>query len=407
MIGEEAPGHRDRMAAPRSPSVNNREAVIVDAVRTPVGKRDGQLRDWHPTDLLAHTLRTLVNRSGVEPEQLADVIIGCVLTEAEQSFNIARYATLGAGLPESLPAVTIDRQCGSGQQAAHFAAQAIRSGEADFVLAGGVESMSRVPLGPMFDPSLGKPVFHGKRAQKRYEDALGAQGPAVELVARKWGLTRDELDQFSIESHRRAEAATQLGFFADHLVPIENSQGAVMERDEGIRSAIKPEKMAGLKPVFQENGMITAGNSSQLSDGAAGLLIAERGAAQAAGLKPLAAIRSMAVAAADPVLQFTAILPAAHKALEQAGLEITDMNRIEVNEAFAPVPLMFAREFHVDPSIMNINGGSIAIGHPLGSTGARMLADLAYELKLSASRYGLLTICEGGGTANATILELL
>lgn len=407
MTGQPPSRYRTSSAVPSTPSVPGREAVIVEGVRTPVGKRDGQLRDWHPTDLLAQTLRTLVDRSGVDPEKVSDAIIGCVLTEGEQSFNIARYAILGAGLPESLPAITIDRQCGSGQQAAHFAAQAIRSGEADFVLAGGVESMSRVPLGPMFDPSLGKPVFHGERAQKRYENALGAQGPAVELVARKWGLTRDELDQFSIESHRRADAATQSGFYADHLVPVEDSAGTEMVRDEGIRRAVQGERMAALKPVFLDDGVITAGNSSQLSDGAAALLIAEHDAARAEGLKPLAAIRSMAVAAADPVLQFTAILPAARNALEQAGLDITDIDRIEVNEAFAPVPLLFAREFNVDHSIVNVNGGSIAIGHPLGSTGARMLADLAYELRRSGCRYGLLTICEGGGTANATILELL
>lgn len=380
--------------------MNPREAVIVDGVRTPVGKRGGQLADWHPTDLLAHTLRALVNRTGVDVERLDDVIVGCAVQAGDQAGNIARYASLGAGLPQTLPGTTIDRQCGSGQQAAHFAAQAIRSGEYDLALAGGVESMSRLDLGPMFNPSLGKAPFFGERAQERYDGNLGAQGPSADLVARKWGLTRTELDEYSIESHRRAHAATEAGYFTDHLVPIDG-----ITKDEGIRPRIDPAKMASLKPVFDPDGVTTAANSSQISDGAAAVLVAERAAAEAAGLRPKAVVRAMAVAADDPVLTFTAVVPAARRALEMAGLSIDDIDRIEVNEAFACVPLMFARELGIDTERLNVNGGSIAIGHPLGSTGARMITDLIYELERSGGQYGLLTICEGGGMANATIIE--
>ncbi|MGW6458881.1 thiolase family protein [Streptomyces sp. NPDC055078] len=380
--------------------MNVREAVIVDAVRTPVGKRGGRLAHTHPTDLLAHTLRHLVERSGVDPERLADVIAGCAMQVGEQTGNLARFATLGAGLPQSLPATTIDRQCGSGQQAVHFAAQGVRSGEYDFAIGAGVESMSRVDLGPLFDPSRGKAPFYGETAMARYEGNLCAQGPSAELVVTKWGLTRAELDEFSAESHRRAHAATEAGYFSDHLVPIGG-----MTRDEGIRAAVDPAKMAALQPAFGAGGAITAGNASQISDGAAALLIADRSAAEAAGLRPKAVIRSMAVAADDPVLQFTAVIPAARKALDQVGLSIADMDRIEVNEAFAPVPLIFAREFGIGTDRLNVNGGSIAIGHPLGSTGARLLTDLVYELARCGGRYGLLTICEAGGMANATIIE--
>jgi acetyl-CoA C-acetyltransferase len=376
------------------------EAVIVDAVRTPVGKRNGQLKDWHPADLLAHTLRTLVGRAAVDPERLADVIGGCALQVGEQAGNVTRYAVLGAGLPQSLAATTIDRQCGSGQQAVHFAAQGVRSGEYGFAIGAGVESMSRVDLGPLFNPSQGKAPFYGARALTRYDGNLCAQGPSAEMIVRKWGLTRAELDEFSIESHRRAHAATKAGYFTDHLVPID-----AMGCDEGIRGDIDPAKMAALKPAFAEDGAITAGNASQISDGAAAVLVADRAAAEAAGLRPKAAIRSMAVAADDPILQFTAILPAARKALDAAGLSIGDIDRIEINEAFAPVPLIFAREFGIGTDKLNVNGGSIAIGHPLGSTGARLMTELVYELHRCSGRYGLVTICEGGGMANATVIE--
>lgn len=381
-----------------------REAVIVDAVRTPVGRRGGQLAAWHPTDLLAHTLRTLVDRSGVDVTALDDVITGCAIQVGEQAGNIARWASLGAGLPEALPATTIDRQCGSGQQSVHFAAQAIRSGEYDFAIGAGVESMSRVDLGPLFNPGGGLGPWYGDKALARYDGDLHAQGPSAEMVVQKWGFTREELDAFSAESHRRAHAATEEGHFAAQLVPLEGRDGP-MTRDEGIRGHVDLEKMAALRPAFGPGGALTGGNSSQISDGAAAVLVAERSAAEAAGLRPRAVIRAMTAAADDPALQFTAILPAARKALAAAGLGIDDIDRIEVNEAFSPVPLLFAREFGIGTDRLNVNGGSIAIGHPLGSTGSRMLTDLLNELERSGSRYGLLTICEGGGMANATIIE--
>lgn len=391
--------------------MNPREAVIVEAVRTPVGRRHGLLAGWHPTDLLAHTLRTLVDRSGVDPDLVADVVTGCVLQYGEQAGNISRWAALGAGLPEHLPATTIDRQCGSGQQAVHFAAQAVRSGEYDFAIGCGVESMSRVDLGPLFNPAGGLGPWYGGRALARYEGNLRAQGPSAELVARKWGLTREDLDTYSAESHRRADTATEAGAFARQLVPITPDrscdEAALLIRDEGIRSTLDPSRMAALKPVFAEDGLITAGNASQISDGAAAVLVAERRAAEAAGLQPIAVIRAMAVAADDPILQFTAVMPAARMALDRARLSIEDLDRIEVNEAFAPIPLMFAHEFGIGTERLNVNGGSIAIGHPLGSTGARLLTDLVYELERTRTRYGLLVVCEGGGMANATVVERL
>ncbi|MEK6443934.1 thiolase family protein [Pseudonocardia sp. T1-2H] len=391
--------------------MSTREAVIVDAVRTPVGKRGGLLKDWHPTDLLAHTLSTLVSRSRFDPAALDDVIIGCVLQRGEQTGNIARSAVMGAGFPESLPATTIDRQCGSGQQAVHFAAQAIGSGEYSFAVGGGVESMTRVELGPLFEPGAGPGPWYGERALARYEGNLLAQGPSAELVVQKWGLTREQLDAYSVGSHARAARAAADGRLADQLVPVEVGDGrggtTTMTRDEGIRDSIDPARMAQLKPVFAPDGAITAGNASQMSDGAAALLVAERAAAEAAGLRPRARIVSMAVAADDPLLQFTAVLPATHKALAQAGMSVHDLDLVEVNEAFAPVPLIWQSEFDYPADQINVNGGSIAIGHPLGSTGARMMTGLLAELERTGGRYGLLTICEGMGMANATIIERL
>ncbi|MGE9809483.1 thiolase family protein [Janibacter sp. G1551] len=386
-----------------------REAVIVDAVRTPVGKRGGQLRNWHPVDLLAQTLSHLTERTGLDPDRISDVIVGCALQRGEQTGNVARNALLGAGLPIALPGTTLDRQCGSGQQAVHFAAQAIKSGEYDFAIGAGVESMSRVDLGPLFAPGGGQGDWYGERALARFEGNLPAQGPSVELVAAKWGFTREQLDAFSIQSHRRAAAATDAGHFASALVPLDGTDkdGSVapMARDEGIRPDIDPARVAALQPVFSPDGVITAGNASQMSDGAAALLVADRAAAEAAGLRPRARIVSMAVAADDPVLQFTAIVPATQKALDQAGLTIGDIDLVEVNEAFSPVPLLWRQEFGYPEDQLNVNGGSIAIGHPLGSTGARLLTQLVGELERRQARYGLLTICEGGGMANATIIE--
>ncbi len=387
------------------------EAVIVEAVRTPVGKRGGALKDWHPADLLAQTLATLVDRSGLDPERLDDVIAGCALQRGEQAGNIARNASLGANLPESLPATTIDRQCGSGQQAVHFAAQGVLSGAYKFAIGCGVESMSRVDLGPLFLPGAPLGEWYGERVLARYGGGLLAQGDSAELVISKWGFSRDELDDFSVQSHLRAARASERGYFSDHLVPIEiaSTDGTkhLMTRDEGIRATPDREKMAKLPPVFSPHGAITAANSSQVSDGAGALLVAERDSAEKAGLRPRARIRAMAVAADSAVLQFTAILPATKKALAQAGLSFDDIDLFEVNEAFACVPLMFQREFGVESERLNVNGGSIAIGHPLGSTGARLLTELLCELERRGGRYGLLTICEGGGMANATVLERL
>lgn len=386
-----------------------REPVIVDAVRTPVGKRGGQLREWHPVDLLAHTITHLVERTGVDPDRLSDVIVGCALQRGEQTGNVARNALLGAGLPVTLPGTTLDRQCGSSQQAVHFAAQAIRSGEYDFAIGAGVESMSRIDLGPLFIPGLGQGEWYGERALARFGGTLPTLGPSIELVAQKWGFTREQLDAFSIRSHHLAAAATDAGYFAPALVPLDGTSkdGTTlsMTRDEGIRADVDPERVAALQPVFAPDGVITAANASQMSDGAAALLVAERSAAEAAEFRPRARIVSMSVAADDPVLQFTAILPATQKALDQAGLTLGDIDLVEVNEAFAPVPLLWRSEFDYPEDQFNVNGGSIAIGHPLGSTGARLLTQLLSELERREARYGLLTICEGGGMANSTIIE--
>lgn len=386
-----------------------REAVILDAVRTPVGKRGGALREWHPVDLLAHTLETLRDRTGLDPEHLDDVIVGCVLQKGEQTGNVARNALLGAGLPVTLAGTTIDRQCGSGQQAVHFAAQAVRSGEYDVAIGAGVESMSRVELGPLFNPAGPRGDWYGQRALARFGGDLPPQGLSAELLVTKYGFTREQLDAFAVRSHRLAHAATEAGHFADQLVPVDgvdrDGTSYAMTRDEGIRAGIDPAKMASLAPVFTTDGLITAGNASQLSDGAAALLIAERSVAEAAGHRPRARIVSMAVAGDDPVLQFTAVIGASRKALDRAGLSIGDIDLVEVNEAFAPVPLLWRDEFGYPEDQFNVNGGSIAIGHPLGSTGARLLTQLLCELERREARYGLLTICEGGGMANATIVE--
>lgn len=388
-----------------------KEAVIVDAVRTPVGKRGKALADWHPADLLAHTLSALVERTGIDPGIVDDVIAGCVRQVGEQSMNIARNAVLGAGFPETVPATTIDRQCGSSQQAAHFAAQGIMSGSYEVAIACGVESMSRVPLGEAFE--IGGPMgpWYGGYATSRYDSGLVNQGTSAEMIAREWKLGREELDEFSVQSHRRAARAAEEGRFEGQIipVPIRTEDGSVVEmtRDEGIRETIDPQKMASLEPVFDPEGVITAGNSSQISDAAAALLIMERGVAAHLGLRPRARFVSFALAGVDPIHMLTGPVPATRKVLDNAELTIEDIDLFEINEAFACIPLMWQRETGADLEKTNVNGGSVAIGHPVGSTGARLMTVLINELERTGGRYGLQAMCEGGGQANATIIERL
>lgn len=386
-----------------------REAVVVDAVRTPVGKRGGALSRWHPADLLGQTLRYLVDRTGIDPALVNDVIVGCVLQQDQQTGNIGRHAVLAADFPESVPAVTVDRQCGSGQQAVSFAVQGVVSGAYELAIAAGVESMSQVPLPVSMVPGAALGPQYGPRELDRYHGELMAQGASSELLNRRVGVGREELDAFGARSHQRAHAASIAGKFRDQLVPIgadpNDPNSPLIEADEGIREHLDRAKMATLKTVFDADGATTAANSSQLSDGAAALLIAEQGFAEQHGLIPRARFRALSVAAADPILQFSAILDATHKALKASGLSADDIDLFEVNEAFAGVPIMFQREFGVPDDKLNVNGGSVAIGHPLGSTGARMLTDLLCELERSGTRVGLQTICEAGGTANTTIME--
>lgn len=389
-----------------------REAVIVDGVRTPVGRRQGILRDWHPVDLLSHVLEALVERNEGDPGMFDDVIAGCVRQVTEQSMNVARNAVLAAGFPEEVPATTVDRQCGSSQQAVHFAAQGVMSGAYNAVIACGVESMSRVPLGESFEVNgEAGPWQQARGTWRRYGDGLLTQGKSAELLTRKWGLVRRELDELSLESHRRAARATEEGRFEDQIVPVcverEDGPREKVYRDEGIRYDASVEKMSSLTPIFDPEGAITAANSSQISDGAAALLIMERREADKLGLRPRARFVAGSVAADDPVLQFTGILPATRQVLERAGLALEDMDLMEVNEAFACVPLMWQRETGADLGRLNVNGGSIAIGHPVGSTGARLMTVLLNELERTNGRYGMQIVCEGGGMANGTIIERL
>lgn len=391
--------------------MTEREAVIVGAVRTPVGKRGGALSAWHPADLLGHTLQNLVDRSRIDATDIDDVIAGCALQHEHQSGNIGRHAVLAAGLPESVPAVTLDRQCGSGQQAVNFAAFGIIAGVYDVAIACGVESMSQVPIPPAFAPGAPLGTQYAPRELARYDNAMVAQGAASELLNTHLGVTREELDDFGMRSHQRSHAATTEGKFREQLVPITadpvNNTGPDITDDEGIRAEMDPAKIASLRTIFSADGATTAANSSQISDGAAALLLTSRTYAEQHGLKPRARLVAMSVAAADPVLQFTAVLDATRKALNTAELSVEDIDLFEVNEAFAAVPLMVQREFDIPDDKLNVNGGSISIGHPLGSTGARMLTDLLCELERTGRRYGLQTICEAGGTANTTIIERL
>lgn len=382
-----------------------REAVIVDAVRTPVGKRDGALKHWHPVDLLGHTLRVLVQRNRLDPALIDDVIAGCVGQAGEQAFNVARNAVLAAGFPESVPGTTVDRQCGSSQQAAHFAAQGVIAGSYDIAIACGVESMTRVPMGSS-GAGPGQPF--GPQMMRRYHNVVFHQGISAEMVAERWRISRAELDAFSLESHRRAARATAEGRFCNEIapVPVASDDGPVqMTRDEGIRADTSLEKMSALKPAFKPDGVITAAHSSQISDGAAAVLVMERATAERLGMRPLARFVAFALAGEDPVIMLTAPIPATRKVLARAGLDIHAIDVVEINEAFASVVLAWQRETGADLSRVNVNGGAVALGHPLGASGARLMTTLVHELQRSGGRYGLQTMCEGGGLANATLIE--
>ncbi|WP_068166135.1 thiolase family protein [Rhodococcus phenolicus] len=394
-------------------------AVIVDVVRTAVGKGKpgGALSGTHPVELLAHVLRSLVERNGIDPAQVDDVIGGCVAQVGEQSLNISRTALLAAGFPESVPATTIDRQCGSSQQAAHFAAQGVIAGAYDMVIACGVESMSRIPMGTA---TLGKDT-HGPSVRARYPEGLVNQGISAELIAAEWKFDRDALDAYSAQSHQRAAAAIAAGYFDKEIVPIDvtDASGATISHtvDETVRATTTAEGLAGLKPSFRTDEyaarfpeaqwIITPGNSSPLTDGASAALIMSEEMANKLGLTPRARFHSFAVAGDDPVFMLTAPIPATKKVLAKAGLTIDDLDAYEVNEAFAPVPLAWAHELNADPAKLNPWGGAIALGHALGSSGTRLLATLVDHLEATGGRYGLQTMCEGAGMANATVIERL
>ncbi len=383
-------------------------AVIVDAVRTPLGRRNGKLRDWHPVDLSAEVLRALVTRNDLDPAEIDDVIFGCFSQTGEQALNVARSAALAAGFPDSVPGTTVDRQCGSSQQAVHFAAQGVMAGAYDVVVAGGVESMTRVPMGSAILNGPGLPF--GPRVQQRYQPAGGLvpQGIAAERVAEAWGLSRDELDAYSLRSHRLAAAATDEKRFRREIVPVTvDTPGGKSEMrvDEGIRRDTSLEALAALKPAFEAGGRITAGNSSQITDGAAAVLIMSEARAAALGLVPRGRLVAFAVAGVDPVMMLTGPIPATAAVLRRAGLALADVDRFEVNEAFASVVLAWAAETGADLDKVNVNGGAIALGHPLGCSGARLTATLLGELERSGGRYGLQTMCEGGGMANALVIE--
>ncbi|HUD77612.1 MAG TPA: acetyl-CoA C-acyltransferase [Streptosporangiaceae bacterium] len=380
-----------------------RDAVIVQAVRTPVGKRNGGLSEVQPADLSAHVLKALAERSGIDPAVVEDVVWGCVGQVGEQALDIARTAVLGAGWPESVPGVTVDRQCGSSQQAVSFAAASVIAGHYDVVVAGGVESMSRVPMGASVQGQW--PFGEGFRA--RYNGIAPNQGLGAEMIVDRWGLSRTQLDEYSLGSHAKAAAAQDEGRFTAEIAPVTNPAGTKVEADEGIRRGGSVEGLAGLKPAFKPDGTITAANSSQISDGAAALLITTSEKAAELGLTPIARIHTAVVTGDDPVIMLTGPIPATAKALKRSGVSIGDIGVFEVNEAFAPVPLAWLAETGADPARLNPNGGAIALGHPLGGSGARIMTTLVHHMRATGTRYGLQTMCEGGGQANATILELL
>ena len=389
-----------------------REAVIVEAIRTPVGKKNGSLSGWHPVDLLAETLKAAVERTGIDPAAVDDHITGCVSQTGEQGINIARNAWLAAGFPEEVPSTTIDRQCGSSQQAAHFAAQGVLAGAYDLVIASGIEHMSRVPMG--VTASQGPGIPFSQQLMDRYEGGLVPQGVSAEIIAERWGLSRKQLDEFSARSHERAAKATEEGRFDReiHPIKIEGETGTdVFERDDGIRYPVNAEKMATLPTPFKEDGVVTAGNSSQISDGSSAIVIASRERAEELGLRPRARFHAFALAGVDPITMLTGNVPASKKVLERGGLDLEDIDAVEINEAFASVVLAWKQDLEIPDDWfedrVNPNGGAIALGHPLGASGGRLMATLLHELERREGRYGLQTMCEGGGMSNATILERL
>ena len=387
-----------------------RETVIAEAVRTPVGKRNGGLSGMHAADLSAVVLNELLERTGVAAEIIDDVIWGCVSQVGDQSSNIGRYAVLAAGWPESIPGTTVNRACGSSQQALDFAVQAVMSGQQDVVVAGGVEVMSRVPLGAA--RATGMP--YGPKVLARYGDFAFNQGISAEMIAKKWGFSRAQLDDYSAQSHERAAAAQDSNAFIEQIVPVfpdhvaeGGAEGTVVHVDEGVRRGTTAEKLAALKPAFVEDGVIHAGNSSQISDGAAALLVTTSELALELGLTPIVRYRAGAVTGADPVLMLTGPIPATEKVLAKAGVALADIGVFEVNEAFAPVPLAWLAETGADPALLNPLGGAIALGHPLGASGAVLMTRMVHHMRDNGVRYGLQTMCEGGGTANATVVELI
>jgi acetyl-CoA acyltransferase len=378
-----------------------RDAVIVEAVRTPVGKRNGGLSGIHSADLGAHVLEALVARTGIDPALVDDVIWGCVMQVGEQTFDLARTTLLSAGWPETVPGTTVDRQCGSSQQSVSFAAACVISGQYDLAVAGGTEVMSRTPMGSSFTASpLGAKYF------ARYGEEFPNQGLGAEDIAEKWNLSRTQLDELALESHERAAAAQDSGAFDAQIAPVTTADG-VVSKDEGIRRGGTLEKLGSLKPAFKEDGKVTAGNSSQISDGSAALLVTTSEFAKAHGLTPLVRVHTAVVVGDAPMPMLTGPIPATRKALAKAGLSASDIGAYEVNEAFASVPLAWQKEIGVDSKVLNPLGGAIALGHPLGGSGARIMTTLIHHMRDNGIRYGLQTMCEGGGQANATILELL
>ena len=389
-----------------STEIRPNDAVIIAAVRSPIGigkPEKGELSGVHPVDLSATVLQGLMEQAGVDGTVVDDVIWGCVSQVGEQGVNVARNAALAAGFPEDVTGVTVDRQCGSSQQAAHFAAAGVIAGQYDVVIAGGVESMSRVP---MFSNMAGGEGPFGPKMLARYNNQLVMQGVSAEMIAERWGLSRQQLDEIAVASHERAAKATEAGLFADEIIPIQTPNGTVTV-DQGIRGGTTLETLAGLKTPFKEDGVVTAGNASQISDGSAAMLIMSGAKAMELGLQPMARFHTFAMAGVDPVIMLTGPIPATERAIAKSGLSLADIGAFEVNEAFASVLGAWYAETGADPNKTNANGGAIALGHPLGGSGARLMTTLLHHMRRNDIKYGLQTMCEGGGMANATIIELL